>query len=242
MRILPAIDIKGGCVVRGIGGERAQYRPIVSPFCPGSDALEVALAFRRHFGLNELYVADLDAISGLPQRNPFASLVQAGFSLWLDAGTADARCALELAEAGIHTVIIGLETLPGSDVLAGMVKEVGTDRLVFSLDLKEGMPIGDLTSWPSAEPHLMTRGVVEAGVRRLLVLDLAHVGRDKGVGTLDLCRSLARTFPDIELAAGGGVRGLGDLLELERAGVDIALVASALHDGRLTPEQIARFR
>jgi len=42
------------------------------------------------------------------------------------------------------------------------------------------------------------------------------------------------------LIAGGGVRGLADLTALARAGCNAALVASALHDGKLLPEDLLR--
>jgi uncharacterized protein related to proFAR isomerase len=44
----------------------------------------------------------------------------------------------------------------------------------------------------------------------------------------------------VDLIAGGGVRGLDDLKALADAGCDAALVASALHDGRLSREDIER--
>ena len=33
MRIIPVLDVLGGCVVRGVGGRRDEYRPIVSKLC-----------------------------------------------------------------------------------------------------------------------------------------------------------------------------------------------------------------
>ncbi len=78
------------------------------------------------------------------------------------------------------------------------------------------------------------------GVRRMIVLDLARVGMGEGVGTEQLCRSLACRLPELEIIAGGGVRGPGDLDSLARAGCDAALVASALHDGRLAAKECVR--
>jgi len=67
---------------------------------------------------------------------------------------------------------------------------------------------------------------------------LADVGVNEGPRTLSFCRQIRREFSAIELIAGGGVRGIDDLVALADAGCDAALVASALHDGRLTPEEI----
>jgi phosphoribosylformimino-5-aminoimidazole carboxamide ribotide isomerase len=75
--------------------------------------------------------------------------------------------------------------------------------------------------------------VAGLGIRRLIVLDLAQVGTGQGIATLPLCQQIAARFPDMEIATGGGVSTPGDLADLARAGIDAALVASALHDGRI---------
>jgi phosphoribosylformimino-5-aminoimidazole carboxamide ribotide isomerase len=70
-------------------------------------------------------------------------------------------------------------------------------------------------------------------VRRLIVLDLAQVGTGTGTGTEELCRRLGEMYPDVEIIAGGGVRDEKDLDRLAQCGVKAALVASALHDGKV---------
>jgi phosphoribosylformimino-5-aminoimidazole carboxamide ribotide isomerase len=77
------------------------------------------------------------------------------------------------------------------------------------------------------------------GVRRILVLDLAKVGMGRGAGTEPLCRELRSLDRDLEIIAGGGVRSLADLRSLRAAGCNAALVASALHDGRLNAADCA---
>src|SRR5262249_52086733 len=66
MRVVPVLDLKGGVVVRGVGGRRREYRPVVSRLVGSCAPADVAAAFAHHFGLRELYVADLDAIAGAP--------------------------------------------------------------------------------------------------------------------------------------------------------------------------------
>ena len=73
----------------------------------------------------------------------------------------------------------------------------------------------------------------------MIVLDLARVGVGSGTGTEELCRQLAATYRDVEVIAGGGVRDAADLRRLKEWGVRAALVASALHDGRLSREDLA---
>jgi phosphoribosylformimino-5-aminoimidazole carboxamide ribotide isomerase len=111
---------------------------------------------------------------------------------------------------------------------------------MFSLDLKGGLPLADRQAWGEADAWAVAERAVGLGVRRLLVLDLARVGEGSGPGTEALCARLVREFPGLEVSAGGGVRGVADLGRLRDAGVAAVLVASALHDGILSPEDVAR--
>jgi phosphoribosylformimino-5-aminoimidazole carboxamide ribotide isomerase len=75
----------------------------------------------------------------------------------------------------------------------------------------------------------------------MIVLDLAGVGVGRGVPTHTLCRQLLEDFPRLELMTGGGVRNADDLARLQTLGVGGVLIASALHDGSLTPEDVRGF-
>lgn len=226
MRIIPVLDVMGGVAVRAVAGRRSDYRPLVSRLCEGCDPLVVAEAYRR-LGYAELYLADLDAIGGAePAWGLYAALRALGFALWLDAGVRTPADANRLAAAGVERIIAGLETVSGPDEMRAVV-EAWQERVVVSLDLKAGRPLG-APSWGDNVEAIVER-VVGFGVGRLIVLDLARVGVGEGVGTEDLCRRLAMKFPQVELIAGGGVRGPDDLARLRECGVSAALVGSMLH-------------
>jgi phosphoribosylformimino-5-aminoimidazole carboxamide ribotide isomerase len=60
----------------------------------------------------------------------------------------------------------------------------------------------------------------------------------QGAGTERLCRTLRVRYPLVQLIGGGGVRTADDLNRLAAAGLDIVLVASALHDGHIAREDL----
>lgn len=141
----------------------------------------------------------------------------------------------------VSGIIAGLESLPNSAALAAILDAVGPERLIFSLDLQQGRPLASFDNWRHLAPLDIARAAIEIGVRRMIVLDLAGVGGGGGVPTLELCRAIRAEAPTLELTGGGGVRHVGDLSEMSRAGCSAALVASALHDGRITPADLASF-
>lgn len=238
MKVLPVIDLLRGQVVRGIGGRRHEYRPIVSRLVSSAEPSAVACAFRDAFGLDDLYLADLDAIAGQAPAWPvYDSLLQKGFRLWVDAGLAPGTPA-KLADIGVAAVVAGLESLSDADTLAEVLQRVGPQQLVFSLDIREGKPQSAVADWASHDAWTIARSVFAMGVQRLLALDLASVGEGHGTPTVELCRRCRSSYPHVEVATGGGVRDARDLLELKHAGAAYALAASALHDGRLTRADI----
>jgi phosphoribosylformimino-5-aminoimidazole carboxamide ribotide isomerase len=241
MRILPVLDLMHGQIVRGIAGRRDEYRPIVSTLTKSARPVDVARALHARFGFTEFYLADLDAIGGAPPAQAiFALLHKEGFCLWVDAGLRTASDARAVATTDVAKVIAGLETISEPDTLRGMVRAIGSDRMVFSLDMKDGQPLCDPARWRTTDALEIADRAVGEGISQLVLLDLARVGVGSGVGTEEICHQLRCRYPALQITAGGGVRGADDVRNLCKHGVDTVLVASALHDGRLTPEQVER--
>jgi phosphoribosylformimino-5-aminoimidazole carboxamide ribotide isomerase len=234
VRLIPVIDIQRGVVVRGVGGRRHEYRPLQSSLVRSTDPVAVADALVRHCRPAELYVADLDAVAGgEPAFATLAALNALGVDVWVDSGVRDADDAGRLADAGVGTIVVGLETVRGPAALGRVLDRVEPNRVVFSLDLRDGRPLGDASAWPNPDATAIAASAVGLGVRRVILLDLARVGVGSGAGTESLLRRLANDHPGVEFIAGGGIGGPDDVRQLADAGAAGVLVASALHDGRL---------
>jgi phosphoribosylformimino-5-aminoimidazole carboxamide ribotide isomerase len=241
MRVIPVIDLMGGQVVRGVAGKRSEYRPVQSLIAVDAKPATVARAFVEQFGFEDVYVADLDAIMGSqPNVAAWNDIAAQGLRLWLDAGVGDATAArgvlstLRSAGTGFQ-LVVGLESLKSLDDLVAIIK--AWDFPIVSLDLKARVPQTRIDELRDADPIAIAQALDDCGIRELIVLDLADVGLGQGTRTLDLCRQLS-ALRRFRLICGGGVRGLDDLKAMADVGCDSVLVASALHDGRLTREDI----
>jgi phosphoribosylformimino-5-aminoimidazole carboxamide ribotide isomerase len=242
VRVIGVVDIAGGRAVHASGGFRERYAPVRAvagmPIEPG-DALALVRAYIDRLGIGELYVADLDAIAGLPPQEALVgALTAAGAPVWVDAGISSVDAARRAAARGAARVIVGLETLSSFDALASICASVGGNRVAFSLDLRAGQPVtAAALERLRAEPaEMLAVRAVAAGAAALIVIDLMRVGTGSGPDFEMLAR-LRKTVPDVVLLAGGGVRGADDLARLADAGCDGALVATALHDGSLRAGQ-----
>lgn len=247
MQIIPVIDLKDGVVVRAVAGQRELYRPVESVLGCDVTARGVADAFASHFGFHSVYVADLDAIAGAePNWAAYEAIASAGLRLMVDSGTNSVeRAASFIGGSSVSEwcwgVVVGLETLQSKQDVAALCAAIGPERAIFSLDLRNGKPLTEIPVWSESVPIEIVDAVVDMGFRRLIVLDLASVGREEGVSVRNHCTAIRVRHPRLEITSGGGLRHRLDLIELASAGCDAALVASALHNGSLTKEVISEF-
>src|SRR5688572_20179475 len=149
----------GGQVVRGVAGRRSEYRPVQSKIARSASPHDVATALARQFRFQTAYVADLDAIvGGEPDWHSYETIAAAGLNLWLDAGLGDvprARRLLEFFDArgGLERLVIGLESLANPRALTDLIGACGAERMVFSLDLKAGVPLITADDWRDWSPE-----------------------------------------------------------------------------------------
>lgn len=238
MRVIPVIDLKSGAAVHAVRGERERYRPLRSRLVDGSDPVRVARVFRETLGLDELYVADLDAIAGGPPHREAVAALAREARVMVDAGVSEIAAVRSLLELGAARVVIGTETLASQAALEQLRAELPDAPLVLSLDLRAGRVL-------SRDPGLARLGAAEAlarmrysGVGEVIVLDLARVGAEAGP-EVALVRELCARFPELEVLAGGGVRDVADLGALADAGAAGALLATALHGGAIGPGELS---
>ena len=227
MLIVPVLDLKGGVVVRAHLGQRDRYRPIETPLSPTSAPVDVARGLLAVHPFETIYVADLDAITGRGDNDAALVQLRAAFpqvTLWVDNGIADVERAAAWLSAGLGHLVIGSETQRGPLLVQHLA---GDARVALSLDFRGEAFQGPATLLePSRWPQ------------RVIVMTLARVGSDAGP---DLARlaGISAMADGRSVYAAGGVRDPRDLAVLKQRGIAGALVATALHDGRLTAANLA---
>ena len=228
-------------------GARARYAPVQRaagwPIDAGH-AQTLAEVYIDVLGIAEIYAADLDAIlHQQPQDETTMTLAALRAPLWLDAGVRSVNDARRAMELGASRVIVGLETLPSFEVLSSICAAIGSDRVAFSLDLRDGQPIVTSAALldDASSPEQIAELAAISGASTLIVIDLARVGTGRGVD-VDLLGRIHSATRGLHLVAGGGIRGWDDLVGVAKAGCAAALVASALHDGRISATQVSEAR
>lgn len=238
LKLVPAIDVKGGVVVHAREGRRVEYKPLrSSKLCNSNLLLEVVNCFRR-LGFKEIYLADLDGVvAGTPTLPLLKEICETtDIDLMVDAGTTSLQEAIQLIDAGCRKVVIGTETLGRIDFVEDVIGQVGRDAAICSIDLMNGKILARSSNLRQMEPDFFLQEIDKFGVREAIVLNLDRVGTQAGPD-VSLIEKLAPNSR-VKLYAAGGIRVIGDLLSLRRAGAHGALLATALHTGAIGPADL----
>ncbi len=229
MDIIPVIDVAHGQVVRAVKGERSAYLPIETPLSPSTKPAELVRDLAKLFPFRTLYVADLDGIEGRGRDThlvPALSHVLPRAEIWLDAGTGSRGAARAVLAAPVVTLIVGTESIETIRVWHDIAAEA-PERTVLSLDFKHGEFMGpeamltDSSLWPS----------------RVIVMTLDRVGANGGPD-IERLKDIVSRAEGRRVYAAGGVRDRADLDAIRKIGVSGALVASALHSGKISADDL----
>ena len=240
MRLIPVVDILGGQVVHATGGQRENYAPIQSRLVASTDPAAVASALWDVVDTSELYVADVGALQGhdrdWPALSNISSAAASVHHLWIDMGIVSAEDAnlvtrqlTDVLACGFH-LIVALETIIHFEEVERLFDLV-PNHIAFSLDLCAGrLQVADPTL-QAADPLEIVDRLWHWGCKHLVVLDTSDVGHRQGPSTLEMLNRIHKSYPQLRLIGGGGVRGRDDVRALQAAGCDGVLVATALHRG-----------
>lgn len=225
MDIIPVIDVARGAVVRAVRGDRANYLPIKTPLARSPNPADIARGLRKLYPFRKVYIADLDGIEGRGRNKhlvPELSQVLPGVEFWIDAGTGSRGAARSLLATPSATLVIGSETLESASVLKDIIAEA-PGRTVLSLDFHgdEFMGPDALLNDTALWPH------------QVIVMTLARVGSGEGPD-LARIRDIARRADGRRVYAAGGMRHRIDIDAARAAGASGALIASALHEKKIT--------
>lgn len=239
MKIVPVIDILDGVAVHAVKGRRKDYKPLKSVLSKSANPLDVATAFQK-LGFKEIYVADLNAITGnYDNFSVLERIAQATeLQLMVDAGVNDIKKAKELIQHGASKVIIGTETLTSIGFVEEAIHTLGPRRVILSLDLKSGHLLSKLDPPESFDPIAILGVFQRMGLSQAILLDLTRVGSQEGTD-LALLKKVLKAV-DLEVFVGGGVRDIFDVVQLKELGVFGVLLATALHSGRINVEDLKR--
>lgn len=234
MQIFPAIDLRGGQVVRLYQGDYDRETVY------GADPLAQARAF-LDAGAKYLHVVDLDGARDgtLANFDSIAAIAKQG-GLYMEAGggiRTEERIRQYL-DLGVDRCILGTVAVKDFDFTARMAEKYG-GKIAVGVDARDGYVAVNGWKELSREKGVdFCRRLRDAGVKTVIYTDISRDGAGGGTN-LELYEELAR-IEGLDITASGGVSSLEELRRLEELGVRAAILGKALYDKRLDLREVIR--
>ncbi len=227
MQIFPAIDLRGGQVVRLYQGDYDQETVYAADPCA------VARGFLTA-GARYLHVVDLDGARDgtLANFETIAALVrQGGLYIEVGGGIRTEERIRRYLDLGVDRCILGTIAVKDFAFTERMAKKYG-EHIAVGVDARDGFVA--VSGWKelSAERGVdFCRRLRDAGVKTVIYTDISRDGAEAGTN-LELYRELAE-IEGLDITASGGVSSIEELRELQTIGTKAAILGKALYTGRL---------
>jgi phosphoribosylformimino-5-aminoimidazole carboxamide ribotide isomerase len=222
--VIPAIDLRGGKVVRLVEGDPSRQTVY------SDDAVATAMRFEE-LGAHWIHVVDLDAAFGTGSNTDTIGRIAAEVSAQLQvAGGLRTDAAIMAAlQLGAARIVLGTKATDQRFLRSAL--DSHGDRVVVAVDIRGHRVM--LHGWREQGPPLeqLVSHLEPAGVARYLVTSIASDGRLEGPD-LDLYRRVL-ALTERPVIASGGISSTQDLKALSDLGVEAAIVGKALYEGRL---------
>ncbi|SDR98054.1 1-(5-phosphoribosyl)-5-[(5-phosphoribosylamino)methylideneamino]imidazole-4-carboxamide isomerase [Opitutus sp. GAS368] len=235
MIIYPAIDLRGGRVVRLTEGRFDQEKSY------GDDPLAVAQDFAAS-GATWLHVVDLDGAKDPAKRQ--TALVEkiargSGLRMQTGGGIRDESQIAALLAAGAQRVIVGSVAVRQPALVHDWLRKFGPEKIILSPDVRldvAGIPRVAAAGWQESTGVALDdflTGFLLAGLVHILCTDISRDGKLTGPNRALYAR-LVKKFPSLQIQASGGVSSLDDLRGLKTTGSAGAIVGRALYEKKFT--------
>jgi phosphoribosylformimino-5-aminoimidazole carboxamide ribotide isomerase len=231
--LYPAIDIRGGQVVRLRQGDYARET------AHDPDPLDAASRWRSQ-GARFLHVVDLDgARSGRPESlGAVRRIADLGVPVQLGGGLRDAAAVEAAIAAGAQRVVVGTAAVRDPGLVEALVA-AHADRVTVALDAREGrVAVSGWLERSEASPAELLSAMADRGVGTFLYTPIEVDGTLEGPALEGLSPvAAAASESEARLIYSGGIGSLDDLVRL--AALDLpalegVIVGRALYEGRFT--------
>jgi phosphoribosylformimino-5-aminoimidazole carboxamide ribotide isomerase len=229
--VIPAIDLKGGKVVRLLRGEMERATTYSDDPAATAQLLEGA-------GAELIHVVDLDgAVAGAPRNLDSVRRIRRAVSCRLDVsgGIRSLESLHQIIDAGADFVSIGSAAFLNPELISAACREL-PNRVIGSLDSRNGRLA--IKGWVEISELTVAEAIsrfAQAGVVAITLTDIARDGAESGVNARYYAEVAART--ELPIIASGGVASLDDIRNLARhftAGVAGVITGRAIYEGRFS--------
>ena len=233
--VLPAIDLRGGRVVRLRQGDFEQETSY------GDDPVVVAQWFAAG-GARWLHVVDLDgARTGTPAHTAVVAAIVTAMgkrtAVEVAGGLRDEQAVETALAGGAARAVLGTAALADPDLAGRLVRVWGAERIAVAIDVRDGRAIGH--GWATSDQGVdAVDAVVRLAAVGVATFEVTAIAQDGLLGGPDL--ALYRQMVELgvgDVIASAGIASTADLRAVRILGCRGAIVGRALYDGTLALDE-----
>ncbi len=228
MKVIAAVDIMGGSVVRLVRGnpnDKVDY---------SNDPVETARKWES-VGADMLHIVDLDAAFLTGSNSELITKISQAVRIPLQI--AGGIRSLEKAEEMLSVasrVVIGTMAYREPEVIRKLVKN-NADRVTISVDQMDGMVM--VKGWKES-----TRTTVAEAISQFLAIGvdeflLTSIDRDGTLQGPDI-KTLADAAVFARIIASGGISSIEDVIKIRSAGCSSVIIGKAMYDGKVSIQKV----
>lgn len=237
-KIIPVIDILNSKVVHAHKGQRDKYKPLKTYLTKSVEPIDLINLFKNKFNLNTIYIADLDAIMKKKPNFPILSKISKieNIEIMIDLGISDYEDVLPFLDFNFKYMILGLETLNQIENLKVIVNQLGSQKVILSIDMYNQKLLTRINSLKNQNPLKIIKIIQKFSIKQIILLDLFRVGQKMG-GLTSLYLDLIQKFNG-DVYVGGGIKDFNDVEQYYRNNFSGVLIGTALYDGSIDPQKL----
>ena len=230
MKIIPAIDLMDGKVVRLYKGDPDQ-KTVYS-----DNPIEIAKKWESA-GADILHLVDLDATLGIGSNLDMIKKILESVSIPVEVagGLRDKSLVLEVAKLS-ERIVLGTLAFKDKSLLKSLLSELGAERIVISVDHKDGKIV--INGWQKDTGIKLIPAInefLEMGFTEFL---LTNVGRDGTMEGPDLeFLEQACNLPKTNIIASGGISNLDDVKDVKEKNAFGVILGKALYEKKISIEE-----
>ena len=236
MRIIPAIDLLDGKVVRLKQGSFEQVEQFEK------DPVELA-KYYSDLGFQQLHLVDLDgAKAGRLVNTTTLNRIAKSTKLQIDysGGIRSLKSVQECLDLGASKLCIGSLAVKSPNLFDEMLSSYPS-QIILAADTYDGLIKTD--AWQSKSSlsieDLISR-FIPSGLQQVMSTNIKQDGMMQGIQS-QYYQKLRKSFPVLEFIASGGVSSEQDLTSLEAIGIEKVIIGKALLNGSLNPKNLTAY-
>ena len=223
MKLIPAIDLKNGKVVKPNSDQREDYAEINKNLAPSSDPIKFIDYLLSQYNFNTIYIADLDSIKNFINNNDLVENILNKFkniNFLIDNGVVKSSDLNIIKLKNFHQ-IVATETYQDYSFL----KNNDFKNYILSLDFKNNKVISK------------NKGYINISPKKVICMNMDNIGKKTGLNSNNI-QITKEIYPESKIIISGGIKNNKDIFKLKKDKYNEVILMTAILEKNINYKEL----